>query len=344
LKELEEKCLAARSEIVRGKLELQSAAIRKGQPVQITTYSIVFDSDRYRLRRKIFPAGGDGADQGVPAFDETFVLTQSDYIVHSNDVDSAGRTMAVTWKHRRELGENSNSVLDVFDPRLIGIIPAPSSTLMNYQYDENSLFIEAAIGEPTISREEIDRVKTWRIVQHTKHGVKISRWIAPNRGYSILRIQVEPPPIKDTVVVDTMDCEVVEYQIDDTSLEPATVWFPKNVVYQRMLDGNVGIKETLTVLSAHFNGPISQEEFTLSKMGVQAGTSVLEHPAHPEYSRMWDGEKIVPVSAIVEPVDPLKEPETSRLWILLSVNSGILAVFLFFLYLYRQKRGQGKRV
>ncbi len=112
------------------------------------------------------------------------------------------------------------------------------------------------------------------------------------------------------------------------------------MVWRRSLDGEVGIEEVLTVVRAEFNRPIDQDVFTIKKMDIPPGTSVIEVPRHATSSRMWDGQELVPVRGIPDPVTERQDPtRRSRFFIVLSLNCAVIA-FLVLVFYFRRRRAK----
>ena len=85
--------------------------------------------------------------------------------------------------------------------------------------------------------------------------------------------------------MDSIDIDIKKYEGD--------VWFPMTVIFQRKKDEKLVYRNVVTVSDATFNQPVDPKVFTLTGMGIPAGTPIVYKNGPPHPATMWNGKEVV---------------------------------------------------
>ncbi len=132
------------------------------------------------------------------------VVTERDFIYHSEAAGPDGRGIAVRWE---KIDENYSRSPEWFDPRLIGIMPIGSPALSNFEADLELLLMRPDRGSCSVVSEMLSGQRTSRVEYTREDGVIIRMWIASNKGPSIVRAESQFAH-RDGEVLDFMQCQI----------------------------------------------------------------------------------------------------------------------------------------
>ncbi|MEI8379511.1 MAG: hypothetical protein WCJ09_05250 [Planctomycetota bacterium] len=99
-----------------------------------------------------------------------------------------------------------------------------------------------------------------------------------------MRIDIKAPPDPDgSQLIDSMQAQLEEFD-DADDKEDGRRWFPRKIVQSRTevvgASKNVLEREQITVVTASFNQPIDETQFTLSALELPEKTLINHRPAH----------------------------------------------------------------
>jgi hypothetical protein len=134
-------------------------------------------------------------------------------------------------------------------------------------------------------------------------GLVVSTWIAPEAGYSVLRMETQGSD-ESNRYVDTIDTSYTMLDRD--------VWFPATCSYRRQINGVTTDEELLTMTPIQVNKPLAPGVFDLEGMGIIPGTHVQYDPAPSKAQLRWDGHTVVPIPLEELLLSMRKEPQASR--------------------------------
>ena len=172
-------------------------------------------------------------------------------------------------------------------------------------------------------------------------------WIAPHKGYSVLRIAAvrTNPASPERAVCMCTDNEIA---LDERS----GIWFPSKVHVQVFDDGKLLDERRADIHTAEFNRPIPAEVFSLAGLDIDAGTPVYD--SEQAKSLMWSGttltdnysgpvpkewkDQAVPLSR-AEVGGGVRSPEPGgNPWWVYAAAAGLAAIGLALLALARRTR------
>jgi len=200
-----------------------------------------------------------------------------------------------------ELGDNGNRLVasvalandrnhvgfaEPNDPRRIGMATADFLNLVHYPVDE---FLANPARKNTELRQEQQAGRECTLVTITRvNGASVRAWIDPQRGPSVLRMEV---------AVDRPKGQNVEsVEVDLAKDEASGFWFPKHAHTESRTAGKLEREEDSTIEVVSLNQPIPPEVFTFAGIGVPVGWPVSDH-TRPDIDRQlaWDGRAVASV-------------------------------------------------
>ncbi len=235
--------------------------------------------------------------------------------------------LAATMNRLNEAGKPKCD--DSIDPRQLGFLPIVSDALRPWQTRLNAYIGATDHTNATISQTTLNGVDCWLLgwnIRDTKLAVKV--WVAPTKGYSVLRLQVEEPQ-KFLKLVDSE----VELHI------PSGIWFPSKIVYQDFGNKTLRGKEIIEVETISINEHIDPSIFTLAGLNFPDGTYI----AMPEASKsgVWRNGELQARDASVlfqdtTPPVPVNPPAKVDYW--LVAVCGIFVVAAIAVIVFRKKQ------
>ena len=157
-------------------------------------------------------------------------------------------------------------------------------------------------------------------------------WVAPDRGYALLRSEVETT--YPGVGVSTLSLVASSYaKIGDQG-----IWYPRQSVRSLSSDSALvsGVRTTVVDISLD---PPDPAVFTLAGMDVKEGRKIVDRSEGPrELEFLWDGNQAVPIEATTEIADAIVPNKAeNRTW-LLVVNAAALTGIGIYLLLVRHRK------
>ena len=291
---------------------------------------MVFQGDSYR----VFRAVGSGPAPG----NRKTIATPEFVMLHTDDVGPDGKKAVVMTGAPEHFSEHLKTY--ILNPRLLGMTVDPLQALFRASLHEEA-FVEC-IGRPeqpelvvTTETEEGGQGVLHRFAYTVpENSVDVVLWLDPLRGDTVRRGEIRGV-LRGVPVVDAVDVHSIRYDVQLKSGELAEVWYPEFVRYTRSVDGIPQVFQETRVLEADFSIEVGAGEFELARLNAPPGTHVIERPSFS--ARLWDGEQLQPVisaDSVSEPVLEL-EQQPRRVWLLVAVNLGAVALLLFFWYLRR---------
>ena len=177
------------------------------------------------------------------------------------------------------------------DPRRIGMCP---TDFLNLVHDPVDAFLSnPARKETTSEPAQQAGIDCTRVTMTNLHGATIRSWIANDRGFGVLKMEIEAG-IGEKKRVSAVETDLVLN-------EPSKIWFPTHF-HSRSFLGETPQGEALyrdedgTVEVISLNEPIPPEVFTFAGVGVPIGWPVSDR-TRPDVSgpQAWDGQAVVSV-------------------------------------------------
>jgi hypothetical protein len=283
----------------------------------------IFDGDRLRVDRVVKAKGADGDTIELRA--TKYVVGDGHRIVFHQQLEPKNRVEGLRID---ALTEEISTSPYVFDARLLGLGPGSFYSLHAGRMD-------AFVGgddrrNVTVAAERLNGSETWRVeYERPSDGSHARYWIDPGKRYSLVKAEADYTRRGNRNQV-SMECTVKLWPEGE-------VWYPETVVYRHRSNDRLTVEETTRVVRARFNHKINPSTFSLSTMDVPRGAGVLELPRPPGPSRMWDGEKLVP---IIPRPDPAAGVPTSRRlgWLYVSLALGLGAAACIAIYVWRRTK------
>lgn len=172
----------------------------------------------------------------------------------------------------------------VHDPTILMLYP------LWYRVSE-SVHKESFIGSPrrtkfALQRTQWDGQEAWQ-VSFMQNDCRITYWVVPSRGYSIVRMASYAPTPQT----------VIEHSVQSTNAHVRDgIWFPTTVRYVELVDGKLTEQEDLEIETISINEPIDSAIFTPSGMNIPPGTVASRFPRTSDDKLMWDGKQVVRIS------------------------------------------------
>jgi hypothetical protein len=216
----------------------------------------------------------------------------------------------------------------VIDPRLLGLVIVSSPNLAQSHFEE---YVGAADrSPPSIKKTNWNGKDCLRIDYSFLGGnSKVRMWVAPDRGPSIVRMEIESRG-RGKHLVDTVECEFA-------APHRSGYWYPTSCVYERKIDGKTTERELVTVEILSLNEALPTEVFKIAGMGIPKGTPVTGLP-NARGSRSWDGETAVPLPK-TQPEPEAAAPDWKRRLLLgTSVACAGFAGFFIWRALLRKRQ------
>lgn len=347
--EAETKALEVRQAIHSGELRLRLNSDR----ARDSLFHIFFDGPKVRFDRSRqvagirLPPSSDGATEvkGRAPHMELFtktVITPDKYIFFSPSKLEDGNSLSVK-SGPMTTGESYEK--DIFDIRTLGIVPLPYSLL--YRHHAKDVLANADRVNSWASEDMLGGIRCIKCVHTTERGNTISVWVAPEQGYSILKSQGEHTSRSGALRVYRVE-SVLEHHIE------SDVWFPSEVRFQSLRDGEILEEEQWYVEQAMFNQPIGPETFELAGLEIPDGHTVIGVPeAQPVGFAVWDAEekkavqpnaekikKAMPKQILPSTATPIEEKGKERHWVktIIVLNVIVIGIVILAIWLHSKQR------
>ncbi len=190
----------------------------------------------------------------------------------------------------------------VMHPWRFGLIPVN----FGVQYSRNFEDYIAPSDQHDVAIEENHELGTrcWRIEFRRDSGDVHTAWFDPSRGMNVCKI-VHSGTNKYGPFLASAVSKLTYYP-------RAGVWYPEEVVYRGVInnDEQDASLEKLVVTRADFNIEIDPSQFTAKALEAPPQTLIISRKREPGPTKMWDGEKIAPVTAMypLTKADPPPQP------------------------------------
>jgi len=205
-----------------------------------------------------------------------------------------------------ELGDNGNrlvatlafandrhyvGVAEPNDPRRVGMAAADFLNLNHYPLDE--VLANPARRNTAVRQEQLSGAACTVVTITRLNGGVIQVWIAPERDFSVLRMEGEISDGRGSKRFDTVDVDVALH-------EPSGLWFPVHSHCRNGSRNDAGEKlerdEDCAIEVISLNQPIPPEVFTFAGIGVPVGWPVSDH-TRPDIDGQlaWDGRAVASV-------------------------------------------------
>ena len=224
-------------------------------------------------------------DRFLGEFRDVQIWSDGRYLHWNNEPgDRPGSELVATVASDQDMG--AWGAREPNDPRRIGMSPSDFLNLVHYPVDE---FLSNPARKGSTSEPAQQAGIDCTLVSMTNlHGGTIRSWIAQERGYGVLKMEIE---------VGSGERKRVSVVETDLALnEPSKVWFPQHFHTWSSKGEDVEYDEDGTVEVISLNEPIPPEVFTFAGVGVPIGWPVSDR-TRPDVSgpQAWDGQAVVSV-------------------------------------------------
>jgi hypothetical protein len=206
----------------------------------------------------------------------------------------------------------------VTDPRMVGLAPLSLAMLSSLNLDRNNWLVRKDQYNRTIERGRWQEKKAYKISFNIPPDQKISIWVVPEYGPSVVRIECH-----DKMIYTQLECAYAQ---------KFGFWYPVHYVYEYMRDNQSDQKEVADIEVLSLNEPIDPEIFQLKGMQIPVGTPV----STDQGILIWNGKELVPEEA------PLRNVYRSgvglRQWLLWGTSLVLALLAAFFVYRYFFRR------
>lgn len=257
---------------------------------------------------------------------------ENHYVYYDSTAINTNSYALVFGLHRK--GANRHGQRFKLDPRLIGLVPAPSSSYENYTTGS------------ILARSDREDVST-RATEHNGEKAIVHEFCwsgAPEARLQLTFVKAWGPSL--VRLVTTVHAKKWQYELRSEYQQHGVgkLWFPKHVTYQKTEGGRVVEKETLTVEEADFDVTPPAAVFHLAGMDLPANLDAQIIGLDAPGRHIWDGNSIVKNDreAFAQRFPDIPPHTASPLW---RNNYVIAAVALFLLgaVLVTMARRRGKR-
>jgi hypothetical protein len=315
--------LAARRAVQRGIInldatyqifDLSTGKCRAERPVRAKVF---FNGSRIRKDEHRDYDAGRSQTNGT-TYRVVRCFGDDEYIEYSNEVSPDGKEFALNVRPVNSVSGEQNGRVD---PRLIGMV---TNSFLNLAHHT----LEAVIGRPDRRETSVEGIEVdgalCQLVKYVRNDGAIARiWICPNKGFSVVKLQV-----KDDTYEDTVECSVVK----DI---PSGIWFPDSYVFTRLTNGQLHERERCTVKVLSLNGTLPEDTFTLAGIGVPVGKRVHFYGMRGGRTEIWDGKHVVPLEGGVAN----SAAERPRKRIVFIATSLIAIIIMIGALMYRHRAG-----
>jgi len=319
--QIEESVLEYRRTIKTGHVELRATTYFDGSEFanRSTVTTIWFDDKSLRNDLELRYQKNDPSHREIRCRN----CERDGYVVRYSFQIMDGAVMTVSL-HEIDLLADPAS-MPVIDPRLLGLFP--DSTPNGIMYHDESYLRRFDRDEPSLHEDTWEEMDCWRVEYVTLNDVRIRIWIVPAQGPSVVRMEQEwhAKGKRDGHFLDRIEVGL-------SRVEPAGIWYPESIVYERTKDGVSLEREVVDVVVRSMNEPLDSSTFQLIGMGIPAGTPVSGY-LDPRGSVEWDGREIVATSVSDHFLPPIEQEKRRSL---LLIGNAILLALLgaFFLWRY----------
>jgi len=224
-----------------------------------------------------------------------------------------------------------------YDPRAIGHAPTQA---LSAAYSVPGTLKQPSERTITVEDDVLsDGTKCKKVTSTFPFGVG-TYWVSPEEGPSVRRYHAQLVKDGEGTPFDRYSEQI------DVKVAPwkdSGIWLPTSTHYESYEHGALVLTEDATIEFLSVNEPLDASLFEPIGFDITPGQNVYYQPSRDFQSRIWDGEKIVPVNpnARYTPSDPRGAERrgffTSTT--LLLLNAGVFVVLAFF-FLAKGLRGK----
>ncbi len=177
--------------------------------------------------------------------------------------------------------------------------------------------------------------RCWKLTFRRDNGHIVTTWFDPSRGMNVCKI-VKTGVTKFGRFVASVTSKLKHYP-------RAGIWYPEEVVYRGVMNNDEldASLEKLVVTRADFNIEIDPVQFTAKALEAPPQTLIISRKREPGPTKLWDGEKIAPLTAM-HPLANAEPPPRQREWLttrqMFLVAGMILLLLAAVIGLARQSR------
>lgn len=171
----------------------------------------------------------------------------------------------------------------IFRVEMLGLIPMPSGLL--YRTPVDAFYDVPERTGCTIEPERLDEVDTLKSSYVRADGQRVTLWIAPDLGHSVLQTEFSSLSKAGKRRMQRVHSKLAQQ---------GDIWFPSECEYTCYSDDELIGHELWIVRNATFNSPIDPAVFTLAGLDLPQGTYLVgDSGQHGKLAvGVWDGEKL----------------------------------------------------
>ncbi|MDR0703502.1 MAG: outer membrane lipoprotein-sorting protein [Planctomycetaceae bacterium] len=241
---------------------------------------------------------------------------------YESGIDKDGATWALEFR-TPDGSREKEQYESYFDVRILGMntsgiyLRLPLTALITTSYPE--------IKRGEIVDETCNGIPCKKITYILDNRPYSHCWIAPSKGYSVIRFEIRST---DGIYYEYTDLKVQEYK-------NSGIWYPYYSKFERYENNELTISEEMDIDVISINEPIDDKYFSLASLNIPPGTMV----ADPELGRgnyVWDGKEVVSEDFYRYGSGIPQQSPRSRYFVLLAIN--LLIIGIYFLWKFHSTK------
>lgn len=323
VEELERKAIRYRLENIKQGYVRMHVIDEKPSPGKEIVFEITFDEGRVRQIRRY-------RDRGKKNWEtEKIIVTPDKYIADHGERDRSLPVRiapAANYKSPREH-------FGVVNIQALGM--SANGAAMLHQAHVESLMNRSNRRALAVQADVHNGIDTWKIEYEIKHPVKdwtakISLWIAPSQGYSVVGIYHEANQ-NGKQYSTNINTQMKQYP-------EKGVWYPKTLIKVQKAGDTILNRQEVIVEEARFGGRLDEAAFGPAGMKLKPGRKALDSTSGESWLKVWDGKEFVKPSGVrTAPANPVRKRRPRWLLLTLSAILGSISI-IYFWRVIRQRR------
>jgi hypothetical protein len=315
---LQRQVLEYRKQLKSGHMVYRATIFDKGERLPMRDYKVEAWFDGSRVRNDLWLPDGHGSQiykiYCYRCEKDNYVLGHDSSLLGTDIIST--NLQPLNWYPDRH-----KSPYIIIDPRTLGLSTYQVGLLYRTDLDQENLLARKDQYNRVLERGRWQGKEAYKISYTASRGQKVSAWIVPAYGPSVVRLE-----IRSGDIFDWIECHYELY---------AGFWYPAQQIYERLQGGKSETKEIAAVEVLSLNKPLDPDPdiFRFRSMKIPANTRV----STDKGVMLWNGAELVPEEA------PLRNVYRSgvglRQWLLWGTSLVLALLAAFFVYRYFFRRG-----
>ncbi|MDR1384306.1 MAG: hypothetical protein LBJ67_10775 [Planctomycetaceae bacterium] len=249
-----------------------------------------------------------------------FLKTPTHTFWRSGGVDENGKDFPSQYVDDKTM---INDFRPLHTPMTVGTFPGGIFSYEDLDLNHSGLYPPAG-KDFQVAYDKLGDIDAWKVTYRIviENGeFKNTYWVVPQMGFSLIRFDTNK-------LYSNGDTVVIHYALKAKQYN--SVWFPMEMHYQVIENGQITHEEVQTIEEAFFNQLIEDQDFALEGLEIPQGTEIVVNGKSLKY---WNGKKLSDF-----PSYPLPENDkitTQRRWKMFFIGNTIL-LSLIALNFYRR--------